>query len=93
MTTTRLWVLAVSLLMVSAFALTAGATAKVNLMTKETLSNKLDDPNVVVLDVRSGSDWRSSEYKIKGAVRVAKKDWTSLAKKYDKDKTLVFYCA
>ena len=93
MTTNRLWVLAVSLLMVSAFALTAGAAAKVNLMTKETLKEMLGDPNVVILDVRTGSDWRASESKIKGAVRVEKKDLAGLADKYEKDKTLVFYCA
>ena len=93
MTTNRLWVLAVSVLMVSAFVLTAGAAAKVNLMTKETLKDILDDPNVVIVDVRTGSDWRASESKIKGAVRVEKKNLASLADQYDKNKTLVFYCA
>ncbi len=93
MTMKRLWILAVSLLVVSAFALTAGASDKIQIMTKEALKDKLEDPKVVVIDARSGSDWRSSEYKIKGAVRVAKKDAAGLAEKYEKDTTLVFYCA
>ena len=93
MTTNRFWVLAVSVLMVSAFVLTSGAAAKVNLMTKETLKGMLDDPNVVVVDVRTGSDWRASESKIKGAVRVEKTAVPGLADKYKKNQTLVFYCA
>ncbi|ETW93480.1 MAG: hypothetical protein ETSY1_39035 [Candidatus Entotheonella factor] len=93
MTMKRLWVLAVSLLVVSAFALTAGAANKVQLMDQDTLKSKLDDPKVVVVDVRTGSDWRSSESKIKGAVRVEKGDVAGLAEKYKKDQTLVFYCA
>ena len=52
--------------MVGAFAMTAGAKGKVDLMTKEMLKDKLGDPNVVVVDVRTGSDWRASEYKITG---------------------------
>lgn len=89
----RLWILAVSLLMVGAFALTAGAKTEVKLMTQDQLKEKLESPDVVVVDVRTGSDWRSSESKIKGAVRVEKKDVEGLAKQYEKDKTLVFYCA
>ncbi len=93
----RFWILAVSLLVVSALALTAAAKdeVKIKLMSKETLKEKLDkkDPDVVVLDVRTGSDWRASESKILGAVRVGKADVPALANKYEKDKTLVFYCA
>ncbi len=95
MTMKRLWILAVSLLMVSAFALTAGAKdeMKVGLMSQDELKSKLDDASVVVVDVRTGSDWRASESKIKGAVRVEKADVPGLADKYEKDQTLVFYCA
>lgn len=93
MTMKRLWILAVSLLVVSAFALTAGAKTEVKIMTQDQLKDRLEDANVVVLDVRTGSDWRASESKIKGAVRVEKADVAGLADKYEKDKTLVFYCA
>ena len=89
----RLWMLAVSLLAVGAFALTATAMNEVKLMTMDELKGKLGDESVVVVDVRTGSDWRSSESKIKGAVRVEKGDVPGLADKYEKDKTLVFYCA
>jgi rhodanese-related sulfurtransferase len=53
----------------------------------------LDNPKVVVADVRTGRDWNSSEFKIKGAVRVDYRQVVSWASKYDKDKIIVFYCA
>jgi len=62
-------------------------------MSKEDLKARLDDPDVVILDVRSGSDWKSSEFKIKGAVREESRNVDSWAAKYSKDKTLVLYCA
>jgi hypothetical protein len=62
-------------------------------MAKENLKGILDDPNVVVLDVRRSKDWNRSERKIKGAIRENPKLFDSWADKYSKDKTLVLYCA
>ena len=62
-------------------------------MSKEDLKARLDDPDVVILDVRSGSDWKSSEFKIKGAIREESRNVDSWAGKYPTDKTLVLYCA
>ena len=63
-------------------------------MTKEELRAMLDDPNLVVIDVRHAQDWKSSSSKIKGAVREdTEKEVKSWAEKYPKDKTYVFYCA
>jgi Rhodanese-like domain len=72
-----------------------GALAKdaVGRITKEDLKAKLHDPNVVIVDVRLGKDWKASESKITGAVRVEPADVLSLVDKYSKDKMLVFYCA
>jgi hypothetical protein len=72
------------------WAIGRDAVAKI---TKEELKGKLDDPNVVIVDVRLGKDWKASESKIKGALRVEPGDVLSLAEKYPKDKMLVFYCA
>lgn len=69
------------------------ATNPVPNMTKEELKTALDDPNVVIVDVRLGKDWKASESKIKGAIRVDADQVLSLADQYPKDKTLVFYCA
>ena len=62
-------------------------------MSKEELRAMLDNPGVVIIDVRSGKDWEASQSKIKGAVREEPRQAKSWADKYDKDKTYVLYCA
>jgi predicted sulfurtransferase len=62
-------------------------------MSKEELRAMLDNPGVVIIDVRSSKDWEASQSKIKGAVREEPRQAKSWADKYDKDKTYVLYCA
>jgi hypothetical protein len=69
------------------------AADEVPRMTKEQLRPLLDDPDVVILNVRTSRDWKRSEKKIKGAVRENPKGFESWAHKYPKDKALVLYCA
>jgi predicted sulfurtransferase len=81
------------LMLVSLLLHASVAQSAVQRMTKEELRTKLDSPDVVVVDVRKGQDWKASEEKIKGAVRIDTAKVEDIANKYDKDKTLVFYCA
>ena len=77
-------------------AITMGQTAtaaEIPRMTKEELKAKLGTPNLVIVDIRVGTDWKASEMKIKGAVRGDPQNIVSLAKQYPKDTTLVLYCA
>ena len=62
-------------------------------MTKEELKAMIDNPELVILDVRSGRDWKSSESKIKNAIREEPRKADSWADKYDKSNTFVLYCA
>jgi predicted sulfurtransferase len=62
-------------------------------MTKEELNTKLDSPDVVIIDVRVGKDWKASELKIKNAVREDPKNVDAWLNKYAKDKTIILYCA
>ena len=62
-------------------------------MTKDELKAMIDSPELVIIDVRSGRDWKSSESKIKNAVREEPRKADSWAGKYDKAKTYVLYCA
>jgi hypothetical protein len=62
-------------------------------MTKDELKGMLGNPDLIIIDVRYGKDWTESDVKIKGAVREDPEAFDSWAKKYPKDKTLVFYCA
>lgn len=67
---------------------------KVHRMTKEELKSLLGNPDVIIVDVREGEDYKKSEFKIQGAVREdSEKDIDGWANKYPKDKTLVFYCS
>lgn len=69
------------------------AKSEVALMTKDELKAMMDDPDIVILDVRKGKDWTSSEFKIKGAVYAEPKAYASWAGTYPKSKKFVLYCA
>ena len=62
-------------------------------MTKEDLKEKLDSPDIVIIDVRVGGSWTGSEVKIKNAVREDPGNADAWMKKYAKDNTLILYCA
>ena len=85
----KVWVAVITTVL---FAITSMA-AEVSRMTKEELKGMLGNPEIVLIDVRTGSDWNASEFKIKGAVRADPAKVADWIGKYPKDKTLVFYCA
>jgi len=66
--------------------------ASVPTMDKNKLKSLLGTDNLVILDVRTGRDWNSSELKIKDSIRMDGFDY-SFVKQYPKDTTLVLYCA
>jgi rhodanese-related sulfurtransferase len=83
--------LAVSLAFLAVGSLSFAEDAK--RMTKEELKAMLDSPDLVLLDIRQGKDWTASEMKIKGALREDPGKLDEWAAKFDKDKTVVLYCA
>jgi predicted sulfurtransferase len=62
-------------------------------ITAEELNAKLDDPDVIIIDVRRAGHWQGSDQKIAGAVREDPKNIEAWAGNYAHDKTLVLYCA
>ena len=62
-------------------------------ISADELKSRLDDPSLVLIDVRAGGDWNESSAKIKGARREVYEKAEEWAPKYDKDKTIVLYCA
>ena len=62
-------------------------------ITKEDLKAQLESPNLMILDVRAGKDWKSSEFKIKGAARANPEEFDKWADTYPKDKKYFLYCA
>lgn len=61
------------------------------MLSDRQLLQMLDDPNVIILDVRATKDWQSSDRKIKGAVRKAPQNYESWAADLPKEKALVLY--
>ncbi len=62
-------------------------------MTTDELKALLGKPDVILLDVRSGSDWKDSDLKIQGAIREEPGQIKSWSEKYSKEKIIVLYCA
>jgi hypothetical protein len=81
------------MLLLPAGAPVYAAAVDVPLMTTEELKALIDNPDVIVLDVRRGKDWSSSEFKIKGAVYADPGDYKNWAGIYPKEKKIVLYCA
>ena len=69
------------------------AATNVSKMTKEDLKAKLGSSDILILDVRTGGDWKSSEFKIKGAIRANPGEFDKWSEEYPKNKTIVLYCA
>lgn len=94
MKNTWLWVLiAAAFLVFFSGAAPVGAADDVPRMTKEQLKDMLGDPNLVIIDVRTATDWDESDLKIKGAIRETPREIEQWAGKFDKSKTIVLYCA
>lgn len=89
------WAIIVAVALTAAGGLvTAGAlAAEAARMDKDDLKARLGDPNVVILDVRSHTDWFFSGDQIRGALRENYRDFEGWYAKYPKDKTIVLYCA
>ena len=69
------------------------AADDISLMTKDELKAILDAEDVTILDVRLGKDWKSSEFKIKGAIRTDPKQIDKWSENLRKENRLVLYCA
>ncbi len=71
-----------------------GEKPNVPMVSPEQLQSMMANPEVIVIDVREPVSWSKSQTKIRGAVREdPTKEIPEWAKKYPKEKTLVFYCA
>lgn len=82
----------IGLTMMALFAIPARAEEAPRI-TKEDLRAMLGDPDLVILDVRLGTDWEAGKRKITGAIRQNPSEFESWANQYSRDKTLVLYCA
>ena len=80
------------LVMIAAcFTLAFGASIEVPRISVEQTKQMLDNPEVVIIDVRTAKSWWRSRTKILTAVREEIGSIMQWAGKYPKDKTLIFY--
>jgi hypothetical protein len=82
------WALAVAVSL--ALAAPVWAAKDVTLIEKEALKSWLNDPNLLIIDVRRGN-WETSTKKIKGAVRQNPDGARKWAATIPKDKKIVLY--
>ena len=90
--TTKIKIVSVFIMSLAFISLVFGAEDDLRI-EPETVRAKLDQPGLNLLDVRIVSDWKKSDLKIPGAVRVDPHDVSSWASKYPKDELLVLYCS
>lgn len=65
--------------------------AKVKSISKESLKERLDDPNLIILDVRRPKGWKKSGIKIKVASQENPYKSKSWYARYPKNKTIILY--
>jgi hypothetical protein len=68
-------------------------TKEVPRISKDVLKAKLGSPGLVLLDVRSKTDWEKSSEKITGAIRMDSETVDVWSGTFAKDKEIVLYCA
>jgi hypothetical protein len=86
-------VMTLSFCWIAVFAITASCAADTPRMTSQELKGRLDESDVLIIDVRAEGSWKGSDSKIKGAVREDPSSVQNWIKNYPKEKTLVFYCS
>ena len=80
-------------LLVAGFSviLSAQAFGQVKKISVNKVLESLNNPQLLILDVRSSESWQASDTKIKGAVRKNPKTFDSWANDFPKNKFLALY--
>ena len=68
-------------------------TQNVPRIPKDQLKAKLGSPDMVLIDVRTESDWQKSDEKITGAIRMDPETVDAWAATLPRDKEIILYCA
>ena len=72
--------------------LMAGSTAEVPRISVTDAEKLMNNPDVIIIDVRKKKSWWRSTTKIHGAVREDPANISQWIDKYSKTKTLILYC-
>jgi hypothetical protein len=85
------FIIALLAVIASCFTVASAASIEVPRISVEQTKQILENPEVVVIDVRTAKTWWRSRTKILKAVREEIGSVKQWAGKYPKDKTLIFY--
>ena len=85
------FIMAPLVVIASCFSLASAASIEVPRISVEQTKQMLDNPEVIIIDVRTTKTWWRSGTKILNAVREELDSIKQWAGKYPKDKTLIFY--
>lgn len=85
--------LGLTFLLLFAFAIPAYGADDAPRISTEELQAMLGSSDLVLLDARADRDWKKSDIKIAGAVRVDPDDISSWAGDYGKEQKIILYCA
>ena len=78
-------------LIVSGCANSPLADDAVQRINKEDVRARLGTPDLIILDTRTGSDWKDSDQIIQGALRADPREFSKWAEAYPKEATIVLY--
>lgn len=79
--------------LVITICLGAATASDIQKMSPSQLKSKLDQEGVYIFDARIASDWKNSDRKISGAIRIDPHNVSAWIDKYPKDGVYVIYCA
>ncbi len=60
-------------------------------ISKEEVKARMGAPDLILLDTRTGSDWKDSDQIIQGALRADPREFSQWAEIYPKETTIVLY--
>jgi rhodanese-related sulfurtransferase len=86
-------ILGLAFMLLFAFTMPTYGAEDVPRISTEQLKDILDNPDLILLDVRTEKDWGESDRKIVRAVRVDPDDVSSWAGDYSKEQKIILYCA
>jgi len=69
------------------------ADNRIRWIGKEELLSILDERGLIIFDARYSKDWRRSDRKIRGAIRLDASEVEQLEGFYSPDQKIVLYCA
>jgi rhodanese-related sulfurtransferase len=75
------------------FSFAPAFAGTVGMMEIQELKQLLGSDDIVILDVRTGRDWSTSEFKIPEAIRATSNEFDTWGNQFPKDKKIVLYCA